>query len=119
MLRRLREAGLVWPTLASAVALAVLLSLGTWQMQRKHWKEGLIATIAARTQATPIELKPGQALPVEGSPQYLHVAITGRFHHDKERYLYAPAPTGLVLALTGLPVVGFCWLRRRRLMRAA
>ena len=27
--------------------------------------------------------------------EYLHVAFKGRFHHDKERYLYAPARAGL------------------------
>ena len=26
-----------------------------------------------------------------GDVEYLHVAARGRFHHDKERYLYAPA----------------------------
>ena len=48
MLQRLREAGLIWPTVATIVALGVLVSLGTWQVQRKQWKDGLVARIAAR-----------------------------------------------------------------------
>jgi surfeit locus 1 family protein len=39
-------------TVAVAVALAILLGLGTWQVQRLHWKQGLLARIAA-LQAAP------------------------------------------------------------------
>jgi surfeit locus 1 family protein len=95
MLQRLREAGLIWPTVATIVALGVLVSLGTWQVQRKQWKDGLVARIAARTQAAPIELPPGQALAGEADREYRHVAASGRLLHDKERYLYAPTPLGL------------------------
>ncbi len=30
-----------------------------------------------------------------GDVEYTHVVARGRFHHDKERYLYAPAKSGL------------------------
>ena len=43
-----RVRSLIAPTLASAIVLAVLVTLGTWQLQRKAWKEELIAQIAAR-----------------------------------------------------------------------
>ena len=33
----------LWPTLLTVPALLVLLGLGTWQVQRLHWKEALIA----------------------------------------------------------------------------
>jgi len=36
--------------------LAVLVSLGVWQLQRKAWKEGLIAIMSQRAVARPIEL---------------------------------------------------------------
>src|SRR5205823_8718076 len=37
--------GLVLPGIVVLAALAVLLSLGTWQLDRKAWKEALIATL--------------------------------------------------------------------------
>jgi surfeit locus 1 family protein len=39
-------------TIAVAIALAILLTLGTWQVERLHWKQALLARIAA-TQAAP------------------------------------------------------------------
>lgn len=88
--------GLLWPTLLSLAALAILVALGTWQLQRKQWKDGLIATIAARVHAAPVPLARAEAiLQGGGDAEYLRVAARGRFLHDKERYLYAPAPAGL------------------------
>jgi surfeit locus 1 family protein len=44
-------------TLATAVALAILVALGVWQLQRLKWKEGLLAHIAAlqSAPARPVE----------------------------------------------------------------
>ena len=97
MLDRLRHAGLIWPTALSVAGLAVLIGLGTWQLQRKQWKDRLIAKMAERVAAPPIWLAvDGRSRVVEpGDLDYLHVAIKGRFDHDKERYLYAPAKAGL------------------------
>ena len=51
-----------WRGLVAAVAtlaaLAVLLGLGTWQLQRKSWKEALIATLDQRLSAAPVALPP-------------------------------------------------------------
>ncbi|MBL8770399.1 MAG: SURF1 family protein [Phenylobacterium sp.] len=41
-------------TVAVAVAFAILLALGTWQVQRLHWKEALLARVAA-LQAAPAQ----------------------------------------------------------------
>lgn len=95
-LQRLRKARLLLPTLAALAGLAVLIGLGTWQMERKRWKEGLLTQIAARVHADPVPLA---SLPArthdKGDLEYTHVSVIGRFHHDKERYLYAPGPAGL------------------------
>ncbi len=40
----------------------VLIGLGTWQLERKAWKEGLIAALAARTSAEPAPLPVAGAL---------------------------------------------------------
>src|ERR1700730_14583360 len=96
MLARLRQAGLVWPTAFAAAGLAVLVGLGTWQLERKCWKEDLIAKIAVRVHADPVPLARAEQLRRDGADvEYLHVVARGRFQHDKERYLYAPAPSGL------------------------
>jgi surfeit locus 1 family protein len=94
MLQRLREAQLIWPTVAALAGLAVLIGLGSWQMERKAWKEGLIARIAARVHADPVPLPSGPGTDGKDDLEYLHVSARGRFLHDKERYLYAPTAGG-------------------------
>ena len=96
MLERLRHAGLIWPTALGVAGLAVLIGLGTWQLQRKQWKDALIAKIAARVTAEPMPLAQARQIWSGGGDiEYLHFVARGRFHHDKERYLYAPASAGL------------------------
>jgi surfeit locus 1 family protein len=40
-------------TLVTAIALIILVALGVWQVQRLHWKEGVLARIAALQSAPP------------------------------------------------------------------
>jgi surfeit locus 1 family protein len=95
MWRSLKRAGLIWPTVLSIAGLAVLVGLGTWQLQRKHWKDGLIAKIAGRVTADPVPLSRAEQIwRAGGDVEYLHVTARGRLHEDKERYLYAPAQSG-------------------------
>ncbi len=52
----------LWPWLVAAVlAFAVLIGLGTWQLERLAWKEGLTATLTQRLAAPPVDLPPPQA----------------------------------------------------------
>src|SRR5439155_854307 len=51
--------GLLVPTIATALALAALIALGTWQLERKAWKDALIATLAQRLAAAPAALPRG------------------------------------------------------------
>ncbi len=48
--------GLLLPSAFVLGALAVLLALGTWQIERKTWKEALIAAMDQRLAAAPAEL---------------------------------------------------------------
>jgi surfeit locus 1 family protein len=50
MLRRLP----ILPTIVVAAAVALLIGLGIWQLQRAKWKEGLLAQYAAAQNAPPI-----------------------------------------------------------------
>jgi surfeit locus 1 family protein len=73
-----------------AVALAILLSLGTWQLQRLTWKEALIATLEERLAAPPVALPPARNWGKldAGRDEYLRVAFTGTFENDKEALVY-------------------------------
>lgn len=47
----------------SGAGLAVLIGLGTWQLQRKAWKDGILATIEARIAGAPAAGLPAQLDP--------------------------------------------------------
>ncbi len=80
-----------WPmALLGLAAFAVLIGLGTWQVQRLHWKEGLLATIEARTLALPRPLAEIEALyRSSGDVDYMPVTVSGTFHHAGERHFLA------------------------------
>jgi len=97
MLRRLLASGLLWPTLMTVVALPILLGLGTWQLQRKIWKDGLQRQIDLRRDAAPVPMAEALAAAggrLEASNEYLRVRLAGTFDHASERYLYWPLPEG-------------------------
>lgn len=70
MLRRL-----FLPLLFGVVGTAVLVALGSWQLERLRWKEDVIAQIEARLAADPVAV-PEKATAEEH--QYLHVRAEGR-----------------------------------------
>ncbi len=92
MLRKWLTAGLLAPSIASLIVLAVLLSLGTWQMNRKTWKEGLLAQRLGMAQKAPVEA--GPALLLANPPEFMRVQLTGQFLHDKERFWFADGREG-------------------------
>lgn len=72
------------------IALAILLSLGTWQLQRLHWKQSLLADIAARQAAAPVPLADIEAMAASGGDiEYRKVTATGRYINNKERHFFA------------------------------
>jgi surfeit locus 1 family protein len=95
VITRLRAAGLFWPTLMTVAMLPVLLALGTWQVQRKVWKEGLQQQIDARRTAEPVIWRDlGTRFLRNENIEYLRVQLHGTFDHATERYLYWPLPSG-------------------------
>jgi surfeit locus 1 family protein len=56
LVRALRRESFFLPTLFALTAFLVLIGLGTWQLERKAWKEALIATLDQRLTAPPIAL---------------------------------------------------------------
>ena len=63
------KAILTW--VAFSIALVILLSLGTWQVERLAWKERLLADMAERRVAPPVGLAPDCERTFQGREQKL------------------------------------------------
>jgi surfeit locus 1 family protein len=73
--------------LLAVLAFAALVSLGTWQVERLHWKEGLLATIDQRIHSTPRPLGEIEHLFAEKHDvEYWPVTAKGTFLHGGERH---------------------------------
>lgn len=86
-----RRGRVPWLTLAiGAIALAVLLGLGMWQVGRLAWKNDLLATIQSRVGAAPVDLSAvlasGQSI---ADREYTPVRVAGEFVHAGERHFLA------------------------------
>ena len=82
-----RNALLLGPGL---VLFAILLGLGTWQVQRLHWKEGLLETIDRRTHAAPLPLADVEKeFAATHDVDYTPVMVTGAFLHRGERHFFS------------------------------
>jgi surfeit locus 1 family protein len=79
------------PGLAALAGIAILVSLGLWQVERLQWKTALIERVEAGLTASP-SAAPG---PDEWANldivarEYLRVAIAGIFDHDREIHVIA------------------------------
>lgn len=83
---------LVIPTLFTLCGMLVLIGLGTWQLERRQWKEGLIAAreaaMSTATAPLPADLAAARAL------EYRRVTAAGRFLGDRALYLHATSAAG-------------------------
>ena len=73
--------GLLLMGMSAFFVLAVLVGLGTWQIQRLRWKLDLIARVDARVSASPLPPPPPAAWStfVAEAEEYRHVRLEGRF----------------------------------------
>ncbi|WP_165779856.1 SURF1 family protein [Mesorhizobium sanjuanii] len=72
------------------VLFLILLALGTWQVQRLHWKEGLLQTIDQRTHSPPRPLAEVEnEFASSGDVDYTPVTAMGTFLHQGERHFFA------------------------------
>ncbi len=83
---------LLWPTFWSAFALVLLLGLGTWQVQRLAWKEGLIAERNDALAAVPVPLP--KSLDEARALEFHPVRAAGEFLNDHELDLNAQSLRG-------------------------
>jgi surfeit locus 1 family protein len=71
----------------------VLIALGTWQIERKAWKEALIARLAERLAAPPMPLPPPATWPGldRSHKEYRRVTFSAEFDNAAEALVYAAA----------------------------
>jgi surfeit locus 1 family protein len=82
--------------LCAAFLFVGFLALGTWQVERRAWKLDLIARVSQRVHAAPTPA-PGPAQWPQinaAADEYRHVALNGRFLHDKETLVQASTVQG-------------------------
>lgn len=85
-----RRSGQVLMLVLGTIAFALLIALGSWQVQRLYWKEELIAQIAERTQSQPLPLSEMEVkYRATGDVDYWPVKLSGTFVHDGERHFFA------------------------------
>lgn len=83
---RFRKPELI-PLLFIICATLLLVSLGTWQVERLAWKNALVADIE-KAQSLP----PLTELPQAPGTDYRNVMLRGRFLHDKSMHTIGAAP---------------------------
>jgi cytochrome oxidase assembly protein ShyY1 len=85
-----RRRGLLIPSLVVLAALIVLIGLGSWQLERKAWKEALIATMDERLSASPVTLPPlsewSELNP--GSAEFRRVKFRAHFVEGQGVFVY-------------------------------
>ena len=85
-----RRGGAVSATIATVIAVAILLGLGKWQLDRKVWKEDLIATVNARVAQAPRALPPRDdwAHFDQASHEFARVSFPAEFLEGQEALVY-------------------------------
>ncbi len=82
---------LVLPILFTAAMLATFIGLGTWQLQRKAWKDGLTQSLETRLTAAPAELPPRLRWPslTASADEFRRVKFTATFVPGEEALVFA------------------------------
>ncbi|WP_412554155.1 SURF1 family protein [Shimia sp. MIT1388] len=87
---------LFWPLFFGILGTVVLVSLGTWQVQRMAWKADVIAEINARIASDPVALP--DLIDMERD-KYLPVAVSGTITEDEIHLLASTRDAGAVYRL--------------------
>jgi surfeit locus 1 family protein len=74
--------------------MAGFVALGTWQLERRRWKLGLIARVEARVAAPPIDALGPALWRRVGGFEYTRVRVAGRLRHDRETRVQAVTVLG-------------------------
>jgi surfeit locus 1 family protein len=88
--RERRGGGVIEATVFTLAGVAILIGLGVWQLDRKVWKENLIATVTARLERAPEALPApaGWARLTAAADEYRHVTFPAEFLTEQEALVY-------------------------------
>lgn len=76
-------------TISTAIALALLVGLGVWQLERKVWKEALIAKVEARAHGAAMSYDDALARVEAGQDlEYQRVTLHGRYDNAHEARVF-------------------------------
>ena len=90
-LRAKQRGGVIEATVFAVVGVAILLGLGIWQLDRRVWKENLIATVTARLARAPADLPPRASWPrlKPEADEYARVRFPAEFLAGEEALVYS------------------------------
>jgi len=85
-----RTGGAIGATVFAVAGVAILIGLGVWQLDRKVWKENLIATVTERLARAPEDLPPRERWPqlVPDGNEYTRVKFPAEFLAGQEALVY-------------------------------
>lgn len=85
-----KSRGLLVPTLVTITAFAILIGLGIWQLQRKAWKEELIANVTQRVLMSPAALPSPREWGRlnQTDDEFRRVTFPAEFLSEKEALVY-------------------------------
>ena len=83
--------GLIKPTIFAIIGVTILIGLGVWQLERKVWKENLIASMTARLDRAPAHLPARANWPQleQQNSEFARVAFPAEFLPDRDALVYS------------------------------
>ncbi len=90
--RATTRGGRIVLTLCALAAFGILIALGVWQLQRRDWKNDLIARFEEALAKPPIPYEPPQPNANEKTREFARVKATGAFEDGKAVKMLVPAP---------------------------
>lgn len=87
---RAKSGGIIEATVFAVACMAILIGLGVWQLDRKVWKENLIAALQTRLAKPPEPLPPREAWQrlVPGDAEYTRVTFPAEFVPGESALVY-------------------------------
>ncbi len=82
----------IMATVFALGAFAIVVALGMWQLQRRDWKNDLIARFEAALSRPAVPYRPPQPNGQETQPEFTRVTASGVFEDDKTVRMLVPAP---------------------------